>query len=96
MAGRSRRQVCRASSGATEIFYFLIFFFFIFFLQNPAGQLATTWKTLHTVAVSPVYSGKKNKRLSYTQISPLRNQEIRRHVPFLNWNPHTIVVGQNA
>ena len=33
---------------------------------------------------------------SYTQISPLRNQEIRRHVPFLNWNPHTIVVGQNA
>ena len=31
MAGRSRRQVCRASSGATEIFYFLIFFFFLFF-----------------------------------------------------------------
>ena len=46
MAGRSRRQVCRASSGATEIFYFLIFFIFYFFLQNPARQLATTWKTL--------------------------------------------------
>ena len=47
MAGRSRRQVCRASSGATEIFYFLFFFFFfIFFLENPAGQLAKSWKTL--------------------------------------------------
>ena len=34
--------------------------------------------------------------VQFTQISPLRNQEIRRHVPFLNWNPHTIVVGQNA
>ena len=32
----------------------------------------------------------------YTQFLSLRNQEIRRHVPFLNWNPHRIVVGQNA
>ena len=29
----------------------------------------------------------------YTQISVLRNQEIRRHVPFLNWNPHTKYMG---
>ena len=52
MAGRSRRQVCRASSGATEIFYFLFFFFFIFFLENPAGQLAKSWKTLVLYLVS--------------------------------------------
>ena len=29
----------------------------------------------------------------YTQISVLRNQEIRRHVPFLNWKPHTKYMG---
>ena len=28
-----------------------------------------------------------------TLISVLRTQEIRRHVPFLNWNPHTKYMG---
>ena len=50
MAGRSRRQVCRASSGATEIFYFLIFFIFYFFLQNPARQLATPRLGRHCIS----------------------------------------------
>ena len=56
MAGRSRRQVCRASSGATEIFYFLIFFFFLFFSPKsswPAGH------ELEDTAISEKSSRKK-------------------------------------
>ena len=31
-----------------------------------------------------------------TKISPLRKRVNRIHVPFLHWNPHSIVVGQHT
>ena len=62
MAGRSRRQVCRASSGATEIFYFLIFFFLFFSPKSswPAGHELEDTAYVRTQKYPR--TGKKGKR----------------------------------
>ena len=43
--------------------------------------------------MGPIHSVSPFALYVYTEISVIRNQEIRRHVPFLNWKPHTKYMG---